>query len=141
MISALFTAQLAKPKAMALVFFGSTIWGLLWMPLRWLDHVGVVGLWSTFAFMAMPVIPLVIWKGRVILNDRKHHLAYVLTGGFIGLGFALYCTGFLFWVCYQDNPAVLSDAGLVIADGHGSSGSAAASGAGLPMPWGSAAVP
>ncbi|MGC6485738.1 MAG: DMT family transporter [Candidatus Puniceispirillales bacterium] len=96
MISALFTAQLAKPKAMALVFFGSTVWGLLWMPLRWLDHVGVVGLWSTFAFMAMPVIPLVIWKGRVILNDRKHHLAYVLTGGFIGLGFALYCTGFLF---------------------------------------------
>lgn len=96
MYSTLFTAQLAKPKAMALVFVGSTVWGLLWIPLRWLDEVGIVGLWSTFTFMFLPVIPLLLWKGPALLADRKNHRAYFFTGGFIGLGFVLYCTGLIF---------------------------------------------
>ena len=96
MVTALFTQQLPKPKAMALVFAGSAIWGLLWVPLRWMDAVGYVGLWSTFAFMFIPVVPFLIWKGPAILADRKNHFAFVFTGGFIGLGFALYCSGLLF---------------------------------------------
>lgn len=96
MISALFTAQLAKPKAMALVFFGSMVWGLLWIPLRWMDAVGIVGLWSSFAFLSLPIIPFLIWKGPELLADRRNHKAYLITGGFIGFGFALYCTGLIF---------------------------------------------
>lgn len=90
------TDELPKPKAMALVFISSSIWGLLWVPLRWLDGAGYVGLWATLSFMALPIIPLLWWKGRLLLEDRKNHLAYVLTGGFIGLGFALYCTGLVY---------------------------------------------
>ena len=96
LFTALFTARLEKRKAMALVFVGSSIWGLLWIPLRWLDAVGYVGLWSTFAFMVIPVLPFIIWRGRTLIADRSNHLAYTITGGFIGLGFALYCTGLIF---------------------------------------------
>ena len=96
MFTALFTTRLEKRKAMALVFVGSSIWGLLWIPLRWLDAVGYVGLWSTFAFMVIPVLPFIIWRGRMLIADRSNHFAYMLTGGFVGLGFALYCTGLIF---------------------------------------------
>ena len=97
MFTALFTARLEKRKAMALVFVGSSIWGLLWIPLRWLDAVGYVGLWSTFAFMVIPVLPFLIWRGRMLMiADKSNHFAYILTGGFVGLGFALYCTGLIF---------------------------------------------
>ena len=96
MFTALFTARLEKRKAMALVFVGSSIWGLLCIPLRRLDAVGYVGLWSTFAFNVIPVLPFIIWRGRMLIADRSNHFAYMLTGGFVGLGFALYCTGLIF---------------------------------------------
>ncbi|MGB2323487.1 MAG: DMT family transporter [Candidatus Puniceispirillales bacterium] len=95
MLTTLFTQQLPKRQALLAVFISSTIWGLLWIPLRWLDNLGYQDLWSTFAFMCIPIVPLLIFAWPRMQKDRKHLPVYLLAGGLIGAGFGLYCTGLL----------------------------------------------
>lgn len=93
MYRALFHNQLERRTAMVMVFAASSVWGLLWLPLRWLDDAGVTGLWSTLAFLALPMVPFLLWRGRVLLEDRRHLFGYLIAGGLVGAGFSLYCTG------------------------------------------------
>ena len=93
MIQRFFDEELGRPAAMALVFACSSIWGLLWIPLRWMDAIGVEGLWATLCFLFLPVPLMLVWKGRDLLRARRHRSAYLVAGGLIGAAFALYCTG------------------------------------------------
>ena len=93
MLTILFTQQLPKRQALLAVFLSSSIWGLLWIPLRLLDDLGYHDLWSTFAFMIIPILPLLIFAWPRMMRDTKHMPVYLLAGGLIGAGFGLYCTG------------------------------------------------
>lgn len=93
MLATYFSQQLPKRQALLAVFISSSVWGLLWIPLRWLDDLGYKDLWSTFAFMVIPILPLLIFAWRRMRKDTQHMPIYLLAGGLIGAGFGLYCTG------------------------------------------------
>ena len=93
MLATYFSQQLPKRQALLAVFISSSVWGLLWIPLRWLDDLGYKDLWSTFAFMVIPILPLLIFAWRRMRKDMQHMPIYLLAGGLIGAGFGLYCTG------------------------------------------------
>ncbi len=93
MIAALFQQEMPTRKALMVVFISSSIWGVLWVPLRWLDHLGYQELWSTFAFLAIPIPPLFYFTYHKIKASLRLWPVYLLAGAFIGGGFSLYCTG------------------------------------------------
>ena len=39
---------------------GSAIWGLFWIPLRYLDDAGITGLWAVAVVMAAASIPSIV---------------------------------------------------------------------------------
>ena len=93
MLTALFFGQLPIRKALLVVFFATSIWGVLWIPLRWLDAVGISELWASFTFVAIPVLPLCYFGWHRVRASLHLWRVYLLVGGCIGAGFCLYCTG------------------------------------------------
>ena len=95
MLAALFFAQLPLRYALLVVFLATSIWGVLWIPLRWLDAIGIHGLWASFTFVAVPVLPLCYFGWHRIVARLHLWRVYLLVGGLIGAGFCLYCTGLI----------------------------------------------
>lgn len=93
MIAALFKQKMPTRKALLVVFISSSIWGVLWVPLRWLDNLGYQELWSTFAFLAIPIPLLLYLTYHRIKASLRFWPVYLMAGGLIGCGFSLYCTG------------------------------------------------
>ena len=93
MIQRFFDTEMSRPAAMALVFVSSSAWGLLWIPLRWMDAAGLEGIWATLFFMALPVPVMLVWRGRTLLRAARLDPACILPGVLVGIALALYCTG------------------------------------------------
>lgn len=74
------------------LLFVATIWGLLWLPLRGLDAVGMNGLWSTLVGYAAALLlglPL-IWRLRAELRRNfLPLLAIALASGWCNMAFIL----------------------------------------------------
>ncbi len=71
------------------LFLGASIWGLYWLPLRELARLGIDGAWGVALFNACPLlvlVPLMIWKRRVVLADPGPALFIGAATG-VGLGF------------------------------------------------------
>jgi drug/metabolite transporter (DMT)-like permease len=77
------------------VVFAGLLWGLFWLPMRWLGEMGLEGAWpGAFVYAAsfvllLPVIPL-RWA-----NLRRFWRPLALVGLFTGAAFACYSTSFL----------------------------------------------
>jgi len=59
-------AQTDKAGAWA-VIAGAAIWGLFWIPLRYLEHAGIPGLWAVALVLAAAFIPsliITVWQGE-----------------------------------------------------------------------------
>ena len=95
MLSFLLDKQLEKRQAMLLIFACASVWGLLWIPLRWLDGLGFHGLWAVLTFFLLPAPQLVRKTIRTIINDKKHRLVYLFAGGTLAAGFVLYSVGLI----------------------------------------------
>jgi drug/metabolite transporter (DMT)-like permease len=73
----------ARIETMAKIscILGGAGWGLFWIPLRYMDGIGVTGVWATFAFFFIPapaILGLIIWRGKVFLHGgwRLHILGF-----------------------------------------------------------------
>ena len=69
------------------ILAGASIWGLFWIPLRFIDENGVTGLWAVALTMAVglvPALPVAWWLGEI----RREHLGAIMTIG-LGSGIAL----------------------------------------------------
>ncbi len=69
------------------ILAGASIWGLFWIPLRFIDESGVTGLWAVALTMALgliPALPVAWWLGEI----RREHLRAITTIG-LGSGIAL----------------------------------------------------
>lgn len=87
--------QLPKRTAMIVVLVSSTFWGLLWLPLRYIESFGLTGIWANGFFVLMP-IPLLFWLyGREVYQDRQYWAVYFWAGLTIGLGFMFYTLGLI----------------------------------------------
>ena len=82
--------------ASALVFFSASLWGLYWIPLRYLGEQGVGGGWAV-ALLNMPAaIVLVLIVLRRWASHRGQLRRAIAIGVFTGFGLALYASGLIY---------------------------------------------
>lgn len=87
--------KINKSGAMA-VAGGAAIWGLFWIPLRYLDENGLTGLWAVAAIMAAAIIPALIatiWQREASSFLQRDCW---LMAGMLGLATVLYFTAMLY---------------------------------------------
>ncbi len=94
MILTLLNKTLPQRTAMMVVLISSSIWGLLWIPLRYIEDQGLTGIWANTFFAAVG-IPVLFYLSRQHLMKRAHWKAYLGAGTFIGLGFMFYTLGLI----------------------------------------------
>ena len=105
---------------MMIIFVSASIWGVLWVPLRVIEQLGLTGLWSNFFFLALPVIPLSYLFFGSLWREKSNWLGYFTIGIFIGIGFACYLAGLTLGsvtkttVLYYLNPAWATLLGIII---------------------------
>lgn len=75
---------------------GAALWGLFWIPLRYLDNAGIHGLWAVAMVCAAAFIPAL----AILLLKREFQAVYKtncwLVGFALGLATILYFTGILY---------------------------------------------
>ena len=87
------TQTYSKRSAMILIFVSASVWGVLWIPLRVIESLGLTGLWSNFFFLVLPVIPLTYFFGKAVVKDKPNWPGHCFIGLCIGFGFACYLAG------------------------------------------------
>jgi drug/metabolite transporter (DMT)-like permease len=78
------------------VAVGAAIWGVYWIPLRYVDELGMSGAWAVVIAAALPLsvlLPLTCKYWREIRPDLR---AVVLIGLFTGLALAFYAMGLVY---------------------------------------------
>ncbi len=82
--------------ASALVFFSASLWGLYWIPLRFLEGQGVGGGWA-IALLNLPAALLLALIVSLQWGHHRGHLGKALAiGVFTGFGLALYAAGLIY---------------------------------------------
>lgn len=77
------------------VALGAALWGLFWIPLRFLDEKGVIGLWAVALVMGILIIPAMLALASTNkLHTLKSTDAWII-GGALGLSTVLYFTGII----------------------------------------------
>jgi drug/metabolite transporter (DMT)-like permease len=71
------------------------LWGLFWMPIRWLGALGLEGAWpgaAVYAACVVLMLPVVPFRW---VRLRRHWRALAVSGLFMGTAFTCYSTSFL----------------------------------------------
>lgn len=85
----------ASRLATLALFFGASVWGLYWIPLRRLSDMGLSGGWSVAYFNLCPLlvlVPILIWQRHSQLQRMG---PAVLIGAATGLGLAMFSTSII----------------------------------------------
>lgn len=80
----------------AVIFIGAALWGLYWLPLRYIEAAGLNGLWSVFGINVVPLIallPLAYHRRKVI---QREAVAIAIIGLMTGLGLVCYSIGLIY---------------------------------------------
>ncbi len=77
------------------IVLGGALWGLIWMPLRWLGEAGLPGAWAGTAIFVFTVALLVPVAFRNRHRMARNATALLLCGAFTGMAFSLYATSIL----------------------------------------------
>ena len=92
-ISSVFYRQHPPRQAFLLVFLSSAIWGLLWVPMHYLESIGLSGLWAVVLFHMLPAAAMLPYMRRLVVIGR-HQWGQVFAAGLLmGAGFVLYSLG------------------------------------------------
>ena len=92
---AFLSKQHSQRTASIMVFAASSMWGLLWVPMRLTESMGVAPLWVHFWFTTMPALFLACLYVPSLLRQRAFWSVYVMSGMCIGIGYTLYAVGLL----------------------------------------------
>ena len=90
-----FLRQHSYRNASLIVLVSSASWGVLWVPIRYAESLGLSAMWVQFMFMAVPVLVLVPFTLRSTIANREHWPIYLAAGFLIGAGFVCYALGLL----------------------------------------------
>ena len=71
MLSFLFREH-SQRTASIMVFVASSFWGLLWVPMRMTESMGVSPLWVQFWFTSVPALLLAFVYARATLRERVY---------------------------------------------------------------------
>ena len=94
MLLTLLNKTYPKKTAMIVVLVSSSIWGVLWIPLRYIESFGLPGVWANTFFAAVS-IPLLYGLSRQHLPKKEFWPTYGGAGLFVGLGFVCYTLGLI----------------------------------------------
>lgn len=75
------------------LFLSAGIWGLLWIPLREMEKLGLPDAWSGALFNFCPLVvlvPYILWQRKTLLRNLRPVL---LAGIFTGIAISFYTTG------------------------------------------------
>ncbi|MDP6166282.1 MAG: DMT family transporter [Gammaproteobacteria bacterium] len=78
------------------VLFGAAVWGIYWLPLRYLEDMGISGAWPV---ALLNIAPVFLFVGWVLTNWPKHRQylgAALIIGLLTGLAFAMYGAGLIY---------------------------------------------
>ena len=87
--------QHSQRTASIMVFVASSLWGLLWVPMRLTESMGVAPLWVQFWFTTMPALFLACLDFPALVRQRAFWTVYLMSGLCIGMGYTLYAVGLL----------------------------------------------
>ena len=87
--------QHSQRTASIMVFAASSMWGLLWVPMRLTESMGVAPLWVQFWFTTMPALFLAGLYAPSLVRQRAFWPVYLISGMCIGMGYTLYAVGLL----------------------------------------------
>ena len=89
----IFSRRYAHHHAMVIVFLASALWGVLWIPMRYIESFSLSGLWVVSLFHLLPAIVMSPFVIRDFIAYRRHWFITFLAGGLMGIGFVLYGLG------------------------------------------------
>ena len=84
------TLHMTPGQASAALVLGGAMWGLYWMPVRWLGGMGLSGPWAGMALYSATILVMspLLWAQR---RDLVHHWRHlILSGTFTGAAFGLF---------------------------------------------------
>ena len=67
----LFTREYEQRLALLIIFLASSFWGVLWVPMRYIEAMGLSGLWVVVLFHFLPALAML----PLISEPRHHHAA------------------------------------------------------------------
>ena len=102
--------------ASAVVFFSAALWGIYWIPLRFLEEQGISGTMAVAVLNMPAILPLLLLVGLQWRAHRGYLGRMLLIGIFTGMAIALYSSGGYLLVSGAGHAAVLSHAGMGNAD-------------------------
>jgi drug/metabolite transporter (DMT)-like permease len=76
--------------------FAGAVWGIFWIPLRWLEADGIPGLWGTALFFAVPALILLPVAGLRHRAAAAGGIGLQLTAVVSALSLGLYALGVVF---------------------------------------------
>ena len=89
----LFTREYEQRHALLIIFLASSFWGVLWVPMRHIEAMGLSGLWVVVLFHFLPafaMLPLIV---RTAPSSGSDWRRAAVAGTLMGAGFALYALG------------------------------------------------
>ena len=87
--------QHSHRTASLIVFLSSGVWGVMWLPMRHVESLGVDPVWVQCLFMLSPALVLLPVTLRSTLASRRDWPVYLAAGGLIGLGFTFFGIGLM----------------------------------------------
>lgn len=89
----LFTRQYEYRQALLIIFLASSLWGVLWVPMRYIEGMGLSALWVVVLFHFLPalaMLPLILKTSQATRGDWSRAM---IAGLLMGAGFTLYALG------------------------------------------------
>jgi len=76
-----------------IIFLASSFWGVLWVPMRHIEAMGLSGLWVVVLFHFLPALAMLPLIVRTAPSLRRDWARAAVAGALMGAGFALYALG------------------------------------------------
>jgi drug/metabolite transporter (DMT)-like permease len=89
----LFTREYEQRHALVIIFLASSFWGVLWVPMRHIEAMGLSGLWVVVLFHFLPALAMLPLIVKTAPSSRRDWGRAAFAGALMGAGFALYALG------------------------------------------------
>lgn len=89
----LFTREYEQRHALLIIFLASSFWGVLWVPMRHIEAMGLTGLWVVVLFHFLPALAMLPLIVKTMPSSRRDWGRAAVAGALMGAGFALYALG------------------------------------------------
>ena len=89
----LFTREYEQRHALLIIFLASSFWGVLWVPMRHIEAMGLSGLWVVVLFHFLPALAMLPLIVRTAPSSGRDWERAAVAGALMGAGFALYALG------------------------------------------------